>query len=84
LCREIIQNAIDNDEIPSYEAFISEPKAKRRKRQKFYEREKKEAEAELAKQNIGSYDILIRCFLPGPLTGISPEGAEKSPGPLSE
>ena len=61
--REILQTAIDKGEIPSFDAFTNEPKAKQRKRKKFYEREKKEAEAELAKQNLGLHENLVSASL---------------------
>ena len=45
--------AIDKKEVPSFDIFVNEPKSKQRKRKKFYEREKKEAEEECKRRNIG-------------------------------
>ncbi|XP_032784176.2 dnaJ homolog subfamily C member 9 [Daphnia magna] len=42
--RDIIQKMVDNDEVPSYKAFTSEPKKKRDARKKKGEREAKMAE----------------------------------------
>ena len=51
--RKIIQDAIDSGDVESFHLFSNEPKAKKRKRKKFYENEKKEAEEELKRQKIG-------------------------------
>lgn len=43
LC-EIIQKLIDSGEVPAYDAFVNEPKAKKDRRRRKYEKEAKQAE----------------------------------------
>lgn len=65
--RDIIQKMVDNDEVPSYKAFTSEPKKKRDARKKKGEREAKMAEKmaeELGLTNsLDGYPVVLIFFL---------------------
>ncbi|XP_076819191.1 dnaJ homolog subfamily C member 9-like [Clavelina lepadiformis] len=51
--RKILQEAIDEKELPDYDVFSKEPTAKRKKRERFYKTEAKEAEQARKKLGLG-------------------------------